>query len=116
VSVWTAAASHLLPLLTDTATIISRTFTDDGALGGVWAETESALVPCLLDEMGSFSFEVVQSGALKSVTRFRCAFALGTVVKPKDRLRIKGTLYEVVETNADQTTAAILAVQLQRVQ
>jgi len=115
-SVWTAAASHLLPLLTDSATIISRTYTDDGALGGVWVETESAPVKCLLDRTGAISMEAVQSGALMSVERFQVALPLGTTVQPKDRLKIRGVLYEIVGSNQDQTTAAILALELQRVQ
>jgi hypothetical protein len=109
---FTAAERILLPYLTDTAVRQRAVRVSDGALGQTttWEEAEFA---CLMDETLSGT-ETEEAGSLGSVRFFRMAFARGTDILPADRLVKDGLPYEVIETNAGQTTAALLSVEIVR--
>jgi hypothetical protein len=114
-TVFTAAASYLLPLLTDVAVRQRSILTPDEALGETVTWEDSDPLPCLLDQTPALAAESVAAGALRSVERWQVAFALGTDILPADRLVINGGTYEVTGTNAGQTTAALLAADIVRV-
>jgi head-tail adaptor len=100
--------------LIDLVSVWRKTVTTDayGAPVETWAEV-AADVPFSLE--AKTSKEQVQGGALKAITLWMGQAAVGTDVLPQDRIVKDDLTFEVTDTDAGATNAAVLTVQMVKV-
>jgi head-tail adaptor len=115
------AAAILASTFPATGTISRKTVASDGA-GGMtetWAAVASPA--CNLNRFLSGE-EAARGGELQAITTWRCAFPVGTDVRPQDRVTIvdrgvtsvAGRVYEVIDTDAGRANPLAVTAVLAR--
>lgn len=100
--------------LSDTATLQEKTVANDslGTVTETWTDAGTAL--CKLLPKPTIK-EVVQQGALKAVTVWKCYFELGTNLAPQRRAQINGYQFEIIDSDVGLSDATVITAQLVRV-
>jgi hypothetical protein len=109
------AAASAAEALADTVTIQRKTPASDGAGSHTltWADLATD-VPFALTKTKRW-MEGVTGGELRAVMILEGQFPVGTDLLPKDRILHGDWVYEVTDTDACLTEAAILTAQLVRI-
>jgi hypothetical protein len=104
-----ALATLLVPTLTETCTVRRKGATKDsqGADAGSYSDHLTGVAVNLVEDQ-SEPKEGESGGRIAAVRRFKLLFAVGTDVKPPDRVLIGTDTYEVLHTDRGATGALLL--------
>lgn len=99
--------------LSQLASVLRAVLTEDEEGGETRDWQCVATLECRISKVRTMR-DVIEGGKLQTITLFHCDFAVGSDVRPSDRISVEGQTFEVVDTDRGLADAAVLTAHLVR--